>query len=533
MINRVLHITVPNSVSSIQLKVIHRARVLHPEWEVKVWKDPVPRDDFLLQGYWEKVNSGAQFADLLRLDALYRFGGVYIDSDMTLNKPLDDLVREYDFFIASEDGQLLTNAVIGACQASPIVKRLIDALIENEPDWTLPPNDTTGPVFFTEQLKWRKEITVLPRETFYPYNWDEERRACHRHSFGEHLWSLSWFTEDKLPAHRRQITSTVSPTLKRRFTSALKQPLKRAIVWVFRTRNRLRALDPAQSANAVSVPVVKSYSCNGEIVVRTVHGFNIFVDGCDGSLTPSLMFNGCYELAEEKFFTNTLRGGDWVIDVGANIGSFSILAARCVGPFGRVYAYEPNPRPFGLLSRSLVMNWMHERVILRPVGVGDEKGSMHLSYTANQLGGSQILHESLSESVFSNTVSTLSNNDVGRVEVPMVRLDDEFPVDLPIKILKVDVEGWEDAVLRGGKRLFEQKCADYIMLEVLKDIAGARWMRLMTELKKLISHGYVVCNLSDEGQLIEQNDLSTAIRNMRGRNIVLAARDANRLTEGR
>ena len=90
--------------------------------------------------------------------------------------------------------------------------------------------------------------------------------------------------------------------------------------------------------------------------MQTIYGFRITVDGKDVSLTPQLVFKGYSELPEENFLKNTVRGGDWVIDVGANIGSFSLLAAQQLGSFGRVFAYEPNPRPVKLMAKSLVMN---------------------------------------------------------------------------------------------------------------------------------------------------------------------------------
>ena len=162
---KIIHFTIPEHISPAQSDIIECARKYHPSWEIKIWQDPIQEEDgFLLEHYWPKANSGAQLADLVRLDVLHKYGGVYVDSDLRLLKPLDSLVESFDFFIASEDGQCLTNALIGARKESQIIRFLIDILRNHEPDWTLPPNITTGPEFFSQHLKWKAEVTVLPRE---------------------------------------------------------------------------------------------------------------------------------------------------------------------------------------------------------------------------------------------------------------------------------------------------------------------------------------------------------------------------------
>lgn len=60
-----------------------------------------------------------------------------------------------------------------------------------------------------------------------------------------------------------------------------------------------------------------------ELIVRTAHGFNIAVDGNDIGVTPALIFDHCYELPEEKFVKQILRGGDWALNVGSNAGVFA------------------------------------------------------------------------------------------------------------------------------------------------------------------------------------------------------------------
>ena len=204
---KIIHFTVPENISVVETEVIARARELHPNWEIKVWRDPVEKNDFLLEQYWEKTKSGAQFADLLRLDLLYRFGGVYVDGDLRLFRPLDSLIERFEFFIASEDGVRPTNALMGARKDSPVLRYLIDHLRTNEPDWNLPPNVTTGPDFLSHHLRWRNDVTLLPREVFYPYNWDHVgQKKIHRHSYGEiYGWGVGLLRVTVLRFHQKAL----------------------------------------------------------------------------------------------------------------------------------------------------------------------------------------------------------------------------------------------------------------------------------------------------------------------------------------
>jgi len=524
LMEKIIHFTVSENISRIETEVIARARELHPSWEIKVWQDPVKKNNFLLEGYWEKTKSGAQFADLLRLDLLYRFGGVYVDGDLRLFRPLDSLIERFEFFIASEDGVRPTNALMGARKDSPVLRYLIDHLRTNEPDWNLPPNVTTGPDFLSHHLRWRNDVTLLPREVFYPYNWDHVgQKKIHRHSYGEHLWMGSWFAL----GDRSALSSKSARHGWLFLRDQIRQQLKKCLGFCFSVWHRVKSINRIQPP-----PQVRSYQCSDDLVVQTIHGFRIIVDGKDVSLTPQLVFKGYSELPEENFLKNTVRGGDWVIDVGANIGSFSLLAAQQVGPFGRVFAYEPNPRPVKLMAKSLVMNRTHDRVVQRPVAVGSSCEISEFTFIADRVGDGEVALTDVTGTVFAKTVQTLGLQSATKSKVPCVRLDDEFRVDLPIKLLKVNVDGYEDRVLAGAERLLKRRCIDFVVMKLLEEVGPSRWQEALQEvrpetlhqIKKVIEFGYAICALTNEGVLVEQRDLFAAIRTRRS-NVVLAARE--------
>ena len=502
---KIIHFTVPEKLTPINVQIIELARKLHPAWEVKVWQDPMRPDGYPLERYWAKANSGAQLSDLLRLDVLYKWGGVYLDGDMRLLKPLDELAERYDFFIASHDGIVPINALIGATKAHPAIQELIDELLLNEPDWSVPPDRTTGPDIFVRTLKGDRHTTVLPRETFYSYGPTETHsRKNHRHSYGEHLWEYSWKGLDAAPT-----------TPARRWKSAAKRAIKPALIGGFRLWHRIKSLDPSRSEQSIQSHQPRFYPASDEILFKTVHGFSVIANGNDTSLTPAIVFGDYYEPREEYFVKKTLRGGDWAISTNSSGASFCMLAAQSVRSFGRVFAYAPDPTLVKLLSKSAAMNGMHDRVVVRPVAAGESAGTVRLAAASEEPGDVPAGHDEA-------------------IDVPCVTLDQEFPIDLPIKLLKIDVEGGESAVLKGARRLLERRCIDFVLIKVLKEVArsrwrrelgGLRWNKLLAQLNLLTESNYVACTLANDGSLVEHSGVTAALDKSESRLLVLMARD--------
>jgi inositol phosphorylceramide mannosyltransferase catalytic subunit len=520
---KIIHFTVPAKLTPVNVRIIELARKLHPTWEVKVWQDPMQPDGYPLEKYWPKANSGAQLSDLLRLDVLYKWGGVYVDGDMRLLKPLDELVEQFDFFIASHDGRVPINALIGASKAHPAIQALIDELLLNEPDWSLPPDRTTGPDIFVRALKWDTRATVLPRETFYSYGPTETHaRKNHRHSYGEHLWEYSWKSLDAV---------ATKPT--RRWRSAVKRLLKPVLIDGFRVWHRIKSLDPSPSEQSTYSRQPRLYAVSDEIVLKTVHGFSIIADGNDAKLTPAIVFGDYYEPREDNFVKKILRGGDWTIGVDSSSASFYMLAAQSVESFGRVFAYTPNPTLMRLLSKSAVMNGMHDRVVVRPLAAGEAAGTMRLAGASEKPNDVQAGHDKAVNSTFGNTNEIRGPDNLTVVGMAPVTLDREFPIDLPIKLIKIDAEGHEVAVLKGARRLLERRCIDFILIKVLretarsrwrKELGGSRWNKLLAQLNLLTESHYVACTLANDGSLVEHEGVSAALDKSESRHLVLMAR---------
>ncbi|MBS1816593.1 MAG: FkbM family methyltransferase [Acidobacteria bacterium] len=135
----------------------------------------------------------------------------------------------------------------------------------------------------------------------------------------------------------------------------------------------------------------------------------------------------------EHLFRSYLRPGDTVVDVGANVGLYTLACAVAVGPTGRVYAIEPSPRVAGYLSGNVRLNRASQVEVLN-VALGEHEATLHFS------------DESQDDR---NRITDAGTGHTVRV----VRLDDLPIAGAEIALLKIDVEGYEKFVLDGATGL--------------------------------------------------------------------------------
>ncbi len=138
-----------------------------------------------------------------------------------------------------------------------------------------------------------------------------------------------------------------------------------------------------------------------------------------------------------------LGRGDVFVDVGAYVGFFSMYASRIVGEEGKVLAFEPNPLAYRVLLKNLKMNSI-KNVIALNVALGSREEYRYLSMNDNRPASETTLMD--------------TGRNGKRVRVRVRRLDDVLN-DLGIgnvRMVKIDVEGWENEVLKGTVRTIER-----------------------------------------------------------------------------
>ena len=154
-----------------------------------------------------------------------------------------------------------------------------------------------------------------------------------------------------------------------------------------------------------------------------------------------------------------IQPGDSVIDLGANIGWYSTVLSRLVGERGKVYAVEPIPDTFDLLS-SVIKKLGLKNVELFNCAVSDSNGFAVMEIPKHEYGGENFY--------MARIVSGKSSEpSLDKDEVPLRSLDSLLPGQLPegVTFVKCDVEGHELAVLKGAYQFFE-KVKPAMMIEV-------------------------------------------------------------------
>lgn len=167
-------------------------------------------------------------------------------------------------------------------------------------------------------------------------------------------------------------------------------------------------------------------------------GHLLQVDPADRVLGARLRRHGVWSRAETALYERCLRPGDTVVDCGANIGYFTLIFARLVGPRGRVFAFEPEPTNHRLLARNIASNG-YGNVTTAQQALSRVAGEATLHLAQDNLGDHRLGPVRDSRRVISVPVTTLDSSCAARAE----RID----------FLKMDVQGREPAVLDGAHEL--------------------------------------------------------------------------------
>ncbi|MCW1949203.1 MAG: FkbM family methyltransferase [Candidatus Shapirobacteria bacterium] len=144
-----------------------------------------------------------------------------------------------------------------------------------------------------------------------------------------------------------------------------------------------------------------------------------------------------YEPYETQLILRQTRIGDTVVDVGANIGYYTVLLADKVGKNGKVYAFEPDKINFEILTKNIKENNL-KNVVAINAAVGSKEGELKLYKSEENFGDHKLY-----------------GNDKEIEKVKIVNLDKYFGNE-KINLLKIDTQGWEPEVIEGAKELIEK-----------------------------------------------------------------------------
>lgn len=211
------------------------------------------------------------------------------------------------------------------------------------------------------------------------------------------------------------------------------------------------------------------------LLVKTGYGGMLICPSTDLSLTPFLALTGTYEGPLTNYLSHFVKPGHIVVDIGANIGYFSVLFGHLVGLTGQLYAYEANPHLIAFLQDNLSLNALREQSTVKHRAVCNQEGSLTFHITKRFMGNSSIhKHDS--------SYSQLYEDQLETVDVQAVKLDDEL-LHLPhIDWLKLDIEGGEYEAFLGMERLLHK--VKVTIFEVNRVMLQERWLPFTQLLKR-------------------------------------------------
>jgi len=194
-----------------------------------------------------------------------------------------------------------------------------------------------------------------------------------------------------------------------------------------------------------------------------------------------LMNGERFEKGIKEAILSRVSEGMTVLDIGANIGYYTVLMARRVGAKGKVIAFEPNPVVFDELRTNVVLN-KYENVILEKIALSDSNGYAKLYLPAK----GREAHGSLK----SNETFVTKNE----MDVKTEKLDDVLTrlcID-NVDFIKMDVEGAERLVFNGAKKLLSSRERPVIIFECAENLCRAFGHRIYDVLSYLNAFDYVI-----------------------------------------
>jgi FkbM family methyltransferase len=203
------------------------------------------------------------------------------------------------------------------------------------------------------------------------------------------------------------------------------------------------------------------------VTIKYINDSKLIVDHTMNQAQKNI-YLGLTEFNEIAFIMHYLRKGDSFVDVGANVGEFAIASlasgANCI-------AFEAMPDTFQHLKNNILYNGF-DRYEIHNIGIGEKKG--YSTFKCN-------LPDTQRRRISEKEKGTLTDNN--QIEIPMSTLD-EIIGEKSITVLKIDVEGYEESVMEGSKRIFSQSPPHAVILEIWNDAPGCRLRTLME------SYGY-------------------------------------------
>jgi FkbM family methyltransferase len=237
--------------------------------------------------------------------------------------------------------------------------------------------------------------------------------------------------------------------------------------WNFRLSEQLNLLLARQSARPY-------YPLGGKWgLTQLSTGQPFYIDRNARDLSPWILLGGTWETFIDDLLCALVRPGGCFVDVGANLGYYTIKVGGIVGAHGRVFAFEPNPAVFEILKENVTLNALGASVSVFNAAAGAGPGHLEFGFEPSHPGGGSVYPPGHTPPAHTSASS-----------VPIVSIDDSLPGDCVVDLIKIDVEGFEPMVFDGMARTLARSPAAAIVTEF--NYAG--WSRFGDPLEMLLRY---------------------------------------------
>lgn len=252
-------------------------------------------------------------------------------------------------------------------------------------------------------------------------------------------------------------------------------------------------------------------------------GVRISAPARDLSLIPGLV-GGYYEATELEVFMALAAASRNIIDVGGNIGLYTVLGAKQLPAEGKVYTFEPIAENVAYIHKNLALNNLAERVHVEPLAVGKEDGELTIHMSKDNVGNHSAARNNVQDAM-------------GSVQVPRVSLDSYVAsasvasaLGNQVDILKIDVEGYDGLVLEGAQGLIG-RCNPTLFVEFIPDLmenCGYDPTRFISMLFSAYTTCYLVDEITDRLTEVQQDNIADFTKRVSDSNLIFVSNSTHK-----
>ena len=221
------------------------------------------------------------------------------------------------------------------------------------------------------------------------------------------------------------------------------------------------------------------------VVATEVDDFIVGIPSEEWRLVAHHVFRGLLEPGVTRRFRDIVKPGMVVVDVGANLGLYTLHAARLVGAAGRVHSFEPTPRIRAILQDNIQINGLLEsgRVVIHPEAVSDRAGTARFAVYAGNNGHNTLYPDS---------------REGTSIEVRTTTLDAALASESHVDVIKIDAEGAEPAIWAGMTSTLHRNPAVHIFMEFAPPLLRRAGHEPAALLDRIRADGFTIERLAEE-----------------------------------